>query len=585
MKNSTILSCPAALLLACCVTRLSLPAQTTRSFTLRPAPGKAVIAPGRTVTNGWLYNKKLPGPLIRVREGDRVRVKVFNDLAEPTTVHWHGLPVDLKADGVPGVSQGLIGVGQEYDYEFLAKRPGTYWYHPHIDLQIDRGLVGALIVDPKNSKADPPYDREYLLLVDDWLPGAPVAGRDPVYTDYLINGKTSAGQTPMLVKKGETVRLRILNVSGATAYAFTVDGHTMRVTHADGQPLFPVTTKAIPIGPGERYDVYVTANNPGKWSIAFANLLDRSRTLVRAVLAYASATGNVPPPNYVPVALRTAPLLTYAQLKNKGTGGGLFARPTRTYDLSFTMGGMFRYVWMINGQAFPNASPIPVSYMDKVRFRAFNRTMMYHPMHLHGHFMRVHGSAGGTTAPLVKDTVLVPPGSMIFPGRLDVDFLADNPGNWAYHCHQIYHMGAGMMRLVEYVGRDGDGDGLADGKDFSPASAYPVTWTEGLGGKFAVGSRVRLVAQWKPGEQVFWFVGLPLAQGLSLGSLGVLGIRPPLLYLGRTGTTARNVATIDLPIPGDPSLKGGRLGIQALATQASLKPGLRLSTRSYLTLR
>ena len=108
--------------------------------------------------------------------------------------------------------------------------------------------------------------------------------------------------------------------------------------------------------------------------------------------------------------------------------------------------------------------------------------MMYHPMHLHGHFMLVHGSAGGVAAPLVKDTVLVPPGHMMRPSRLDVDWLADNPGNWPYHCHQIYHMAAGMMRLVEYVSRDGDADGLTDGQDYSPDSAYPVTWTLGRGG-------------------------------------------------------------------------------------------------------
>ncbi len=543
----------------------ALSAQKTHYLTLRPAPAKATIAPGKTVSNGWLFNNQLPGPMIRITQGDRLKVKVINDLDEVTTVHWHGLPIEMKSDGVPGVSQGPIGPGQEYDYDFVVNTPGTYWYHPHIDLQIDRGLVGAIIVDPKDPKADPKYDREYILMVDDWLPGAPISGQDPVYSDFLINGKTSAGQTPLKVKKGEVVRLRILNVSGATPYAFTVDGHKMRVTHADGQPVVPVQAQVIPIGPGERYDVYIDANNVGKWSIAFADLRRRNQTLVRAVLAYDSSNAKIPSASHVPTALSSGSLLTYAQMKSAKPLGSLFTTPTRSYDISLTMGGMMRYVWMINGQAFPKADPIPVSFKDKVRFKAYNRTMMYHPMHLHGHFMMVHGSLGGTSAPLVKDTVLVPPGNMRFPGRMDVDWLADNPGNWPYHCHQIYHMGAGMMRLVEYVGRDGDKDGLADGKDFSPDSAYPVTWTDGGTGAYRPGTKVHMIAQWQPGEHAFWFIGVPLTQKVSLGGLGDSWISP-YIFVGQGQVGSKNVATTSLAIPNDSSLKGLRAGIQAVAT-------------------
>ena len=571
-------------LLLCGFWMPALPAQKTHRITLRPAPGSVTLAPGKTVTNGWLFNGSLPGPTIRLTQGDRLIVKFINDLDEETTVHWHGLPVPMHVDGVPGVSQGPIGPGQEYDYDFVVRTPGTYWYHPHVDLQIDHGLVGAIIVDPKDAKTDPRYDREHVLLVDDWLPGAPIAGRDPIYSDYLINGKTSAGQTPLVVKKGEVVRLRILNVSGATPYAFTVDGHKMRVTHADGQPVVPTQAQVVPIGPGERYDVYLDADNPGKWSIAFADLRARNRTLVRAVLAYEGSTAPLPPASHVPAALSSAPLLTYAQLQSAKPLGKLFARPTRSYDISLTMGMMMNYIWMINGQAFPNADPIPVSLGDQVRFRAYNRTMMYHPMHLHGHFMLVHGSLGGTNAPLVKDTVLVPPGNMMWPGRMDVDWLADNPGNWPYHCHQIYHMAAGMMRLVEYVGRDGDQDGLADGEDFSPASAWPVTWTEGGAGRYRIGSQVDLVAQWQPGEWAFWFVGAPLLQGIPLGNLGDAMIS---LYipLGQAQVGSGRVARMALPIPNDPSLKGVRAGVQALVTHPKLPPGIRLSTLCYLRIR
>ena len=259
-----------------------------------------------------------------------------------------------------------------------------------VDMQIDRGLVGAIIVDPKDPKADPRFDREYILMVDDWLPGAPIRGRDPFYSDYLINGKTSAGQTPLKVKKGEVVRLRILNVSGATPYAFTVDGHKMRVTHADGQPVVPVQAQAIPIGPGERYDVYIDADNVGKWSIAFADLRFRNRTLVRAVLAYDGSTAATPPASYVPVALSSAPLLTYSQMRSAKPIGSLFTSPTRSYDMTLSMFGMMSYTWMINGQAFPRADPVPVSFKDQVRFKAYNRTMMYHQSrHFHLRLLRL----------------------------------------------------------------------------------------------------------------------------------------------------------------------------------------------------
>ncbi|HMQ21287.1 MAG TPA: multicopper oxidase family protein [Planctomycetota bacterium] len=556
-------------------------AQRTHRVTLNPAAVPITIAPGKTVQNAWVYTGQLPGPTIRVTEGDRLQVKVLNDLPEATSVHWHGLPVPLAADGVPGVSQGAIGVGQEYDYDFVVTTPGTYWYHPHVDMQIDRGLVGAIIVDPKNSAADPRFDREYLLLVDDWLPGAPIPGRDPIYSDYLLNGKTSAGQTPLAVKQGEVVRLRVVNVSGATPYVFTVDGHSMRVTHADGQPVAPVIAGAIPIGPGERYDVYVDANHVGKWSIAFADLQNRSRTLVRAVLAYDGSNAPIPDASYVPIALASAPLLTYAQLKSASPRGSLFAQPSRTYDLQLGM-RMMQYVWTINGQAFPNADPIFVSLQDRVRFRISNPTMMYHPMHLHGHFMLVHGSLGGTTAPLVKDTVLLPPGTMRSATRIDVDWLADNPGRWPFHCHQIYHMGAGMMRLVEYAGRDGDGDGLADGQDFDPHRGHAVTWTES--GNYGIGTKVDFKAQWTPGQFSMWFVGAPLLQAVPFGLYGDSWIAP-YIPLGASLVGVGGMSTLSFHLPNDAGLVGVRAGLQALTTTATLAPGLRLSTLSYLTIR
>lgn len=553
-------------------------AQQVREFHLTARPGPTELEPGRTVQNGWLLNGRLPGPELRVTQGDRVRVVVRNELPEPTTLHWHGLPVPLRADGVPGISQAPIGVGQLYEYEFVAGRPGTYWYHPHVGLQTDRGLVGALIVEPRDPREDPPFDREYVVVLDDWLPGAPVGGSDPVYSDHLINGRTSLGQAPFVVRQGEVVRFRFINAGGFTNYVFTIDGHPMRVTHADGNPVVPVTTRAIPIGVGERWDVYVDANNPGKWSIAFAALDSRRTTLCRGVLAYQGANGPDPSPSYVPSDLANAPLLSYSQLAAARPIGPISANPDRRYPLTLS-GNPMTYVWTISGQAYPNAQPLVVTQGESIRFDMTNRSMHWHPMHVHGHLFKVLGSAGGTTAPLVKDTVMVPR----MMGQLDVEFLADNPGRWMFHCHMLQHMHAGMMREIRYEPGDVDADGMGDAQDFDPEGAWPVTWVADAGGTFRPGARVDIVGQWLAGESLTWFLGLRRTP-LSLGEFGTIAI-DPRFPLGTAVVGASGEAVVGLAIPNDSSLAGLELGAQAVATHPTLAPGIRASRPAWLTVR
>jgi hypothetical protein len=412
--------------------------------------------------------------------------------------------------------------------------------------------------------------------------------RDPTYSDYLLNGRTSKGQRPLPVKKGEVVRFRVLNVSGFTSYAFTLDGHPMRVSHADGQPVDFVETRAIPIGAGERWDFYVTADKdpttgPGKWSLAVARLDDRTRTLVRGVVVYEGASGPDPAPDYLPFDLRSAPLLTYAALKSRKPRGGISPVPDITHDL-WLDGNRMQYVWTINGQAFPNADPIVVRAGKNVRFNILNRSMHEHPMHLHGHFFKLLGTAGGTTAPLVKDTVLLPPGMMMRPSRIDTEFVADNPGNWPFHCHILYHMHAGMMRLVHYEGTDQDGDGLGDLEDFDPQGALPVTWTDGGTGAYLPGSSVDLLAQWRQQTAVAWMLGTDLVPPVDLGALGWLRLNP-LVVLGAAAVGNDRQATLPLPIPNDPKLSGIEATLQSVGTHPTLPPGARLSTVSWLRVR
>lgn len=423
---------------------------------------------GGRVARTWGYGGGVPGPEIRLKQGETLRVRVRNRLPEGTSVHWHGVPLPNAMDGVPGVTQEPIKAGGQFVYEFRADNPGTYMYHSHSGLQLDRGLQGPLIVEPEQEPLS--YDREYVLMLDDWLDGVEgtpedtyeklrsgegemadmqdmggmegMGGGEPEpdvkYPLYLINGKPPESPEEIEVSRGDTVRLRLINSSASTIYRAALQGHRMTVTHADGQPVEPITVDSLRIGMGERYDALVEADNPGTWQLA-ATPEGAPRT-ARAVLRYRGSAAPPPTAGFEPPELGGR-MLSYDMLKAApGVEGVETGRPDRVVPVTLK-GDEKTYVWTINGQAFPNADPIEVGRGERVRFEMENRSMMPHPMHLHGHFFRVDNDTG--RGPL-KDTVLVEP-----KGRLAFDWLADNPGDWAFHCHQAYHQEGGMMRMVK----------------------------------------------------------------------------------------------------------------------------------------
>jgi FtsP/CotA-like multicopper oxidase with cupredoxin domain len=425
----------------------------TREVRLVAAPGEVEVIRGRPYRT-WLYNGQFPGPEIRVAEGERVRVTVENRLPEGTTVHWHGIPVPNAMDGVPGVTQDPIRPGDNFLYDFVADVPGTYLYHSHAGLQIDRGLVAPFIVEERQPAVD--YDREHTVILDDFLPGepAPLSGgpggmmrrggmrggmmgaQMPPYAGLLINGRLPDDPTVFETKRGERVRLRLLNPSGATTFRFAIAGHRMDVVAADGQSVQPLTVDSLLIGMGERYDAIVAADQPGVWTM-MAVAVEANLLPARALLRYADAGAATPPPaNAVPEGLERGRALELADLRALDNSAG--RAPDRTIDLALS-GGMMSSAWTINGQTYPDAEPISIREGERVRIRMINHSMMWHPMHLHGHFFRV--------ADISKDTILVPP----HMGRATIDFTADNPGNWLFHCHNIYHMEAGMARVLRYA--------------------------------------------------------------------------------------------------------------------------------------
>ena len=212
-------------------------------------------APGQTV-EAWAYNDQVPGPQIRVREGDRVRLILKNELPESTAVHFHGLEVPNDQDGVPFITQPPIKPGQTYTYEFTAPNPGSHMYHSHHNAatQVGLGLLGAFIIEPKNPAPIEKADVDYVLVLNDGMHG------------YTFNGKSFPATEPVVAKLGQKLRLRFMN-EGMMIHPMHLHGMHMTVIAKDGWPQpAPWKCDTLNIAPGERWDVIVNCNNPGTWA-------------------------------------------------------------------------------------------------------------------------------------------------------------------------------------------------------------------------------------------------------------------------------------------------------------------------------
>jgi FtsP/CotA-like multicopper oxidase with cupredoxin domain len=233
----------------------------------------------------WGYSGQMPGPEMRVREGDTVRVTLKNELPVPTTIHWHGINVPNAMDGVAGLNQEPVKPGETFTYEFTATPAGTRWYHSHTDpaLQVPMGLYGALIVEPHQPEAT--YDRDYTFMLAEWdtelTPGV-AAGTDPIGPKdamlrggelgadlFLVNGKMHGAIPPLMVAEGERVLIRLIH-TGAIPHPIHTHGHSFQIVATDGNPVPEVarlTKDTVLIGPAERYDLAFVADNPGVWMV------------------------------------------------------------------------------------------------------------------------------------------------------------------------------------------------------------------------------------------------------------------------------------------------------------------------------
>lgn len=419
---------------------------------------------GGKIASTWVYGDSLPGKIIRVNKNDRVKVNFTNELMVPTSVHWHGLAIRNDMDGVPGITSPEVLPGLGFNFDFIAPDAGTYWFHPHSGTQLDRGLYSPLLVDDPDEVAN--YEREWILILDDWtdgvgknpdeiladlkigngdsssMPGMDMGSSygmdsgDVIYPMYLINGRPINDPESLTARPGERIRIRIINAAADTIFHVALAEHIMTVTHSDGFPVRPYEASLLRIGMGERYDMVVTLKN-GVFPFVADPLgkADIARALIR------TGAGRVPDPTYRPEELMGTPL-TADRLQAVDEVRLPAGKPDRVHDLVLN-GSMRPYEWRINGGMYPHTKPLIIKEGEMGRLRIRNMSMMFHPIHLHGHTFQV-GNAGGTGAR--KDTILLPP-----MGGANVDFLAINPGRWMIHCHNAYHAEAGMMTRLEYV--------------------------------------------------------------------------------------------------------------------------------------
>jgi len=227
------------------------------------------------VASAWTYNGTVPGPMIRVTEGDKVRIILKNELPEPTTIHWHGIAVPNAMDGIPGVTQEPILPGESFTYEFTASPAGTYMYHSHFegDVQVAAGLYAPFIIDPKEQTAPlPDVDVDLMfseMLIKDGQTFAamPMSGMEPNY--FTINGKAFPNTETIEVKKGQLVRLRLTSI-GQFVHPIHLHGVPFKIVATDGHPVpeaAQLTKDTVLVAPGERYDIEFIASEPGQWML------------------------------------------------------------------------------------------------------------------------------------------------------------------------------------------------------------------------------------------------------------------------------------------------------------------------------
>ncbi|MEO0383180.1 MAG: multicopper oxidase family protein [Pseudomonadota bacterium] len=444
-----------ALALSPVLPRLSLASMDEGTLELTAAPHQlSLVGDGGPLSDLWTYNQGLPGPKIRVRKGERVRVHFNNQLEEPTSVHWHGIRIENAMDGVAGLTQAPVMPGESFAYDFVAPDAGTYWYHAHNRSwnQVARGLYGPLIVE----EHEPAFDSEHdlTLMIDDWrLVGEGTfdvaslgqlmdwshAGRLGNYIS--VNGKLA--QTLDLTR-GEAYRLRLINAANARVFEFDPNRFGAKIIGYDGQNLSePTTLNYAPLllGPAQRVDLLVVPDEDFALE-AFVN--DQAYPITRFTVS-GEAPSQLPNPPIIASSLPEPDLPTARRVRVEMEGGAMGGRVDMTFQgQPVTRQVMQDYgqLWSFNGVANLTDEPMfSASLGETIVIETVNNTRWVHAMHVHGHHFRVLSRSGAEVndGQPWRDTFLI--GAQ---QTTEIAFVADNPGRWLYHCHMLEHAAAGM---------------------------------------------------------------------------------------------------------------------------------------------
>ncbi|MEH2611137.1 multicopper oxidase family protein [Bradyrhizobium sp. AZCC 1693] len=445
---------------------LSLPHESAgavappKQFTLSAAPVRVpLVGPPYPETDVWSYNSGVPGPEIRVRQGERLRIAVNNRLSQGTTIHWHGVRVPNAMDGVPHLTQEPIPAGDSFVYEFDVPDAGTYWYHPHHHSaeQVGRGLSGALIVE----EIEPiPVDRDLVWVLGDWR----LARDASIVDDFgnrmettmagrIGNTVTINGRVPesIRVRSGERLRLRLINAAPARIFGLEFPSHRPLIVALDGQPIGPHEPPGgrVVLGPAMRADLVLDMTGKPGATTAVVDSFYRDRAYRLVDFAYTDEPRLRDHPLDAPSRMRAntipEPDPDNADRHTATLEGGMMSG--RGMMMGMGMMGMGGMGWSINGVSAIGHNMRPMlslargrSYILSVR----NETAWHHPVHLHGHSFRVIARNGKPTRHREwLDTVLVPPRE-----QADIAFVADNPGDWMFHCHILDHQDGGMMAVI-----------------------------------------------------------------------------------------------------------------------------------------
>jgi len=425
---------------------------------LRIEPTTLDIGNGVTIKT-LAYNGQVPGPLLRLKEGVPVTIDVTNAGPDPDLTHWHGLAIDSINDGAMEEGSPMIAPGKTLRYSFTPRPSGTRWYHTHASAFENlaagsyTGQFGFLLIEGKDQPAK--YDQEVNLAIHHWegsfVPmvetmremsaNAPqTSGSDVGYKYATINSHMLGAGEPLRVKQGQKVLMRLLNASATENVVLSLPGHQFTILAMDGNPVpNPKPVEILSLAVAERVDALVEMNNPGVWILG--STLEKSRQMgLGIVVEYAGKTG-------APVWKDPTPAdWDYSQFAANGTAPAADETFILTFrDIGPKKGTNFD-LWTINNKSWPEIEPLIVHPGKRYRMVLRNGSGDQHPIHLHRHTFEVTRIGDKHMTGLKKDVINIMPLDTV-----EVDFVADNPGDTLMHCHQQLHMDYGFMQLIKYA--------------------------------------------------------------------------------------------------------------------------------------